>query len=79
MAPTFGSAFTLSLGALFSKAFLRLTTKSYTVQGREILVDALRIRKSREEYQRRPGIVTGESIMRATADLCSMQSQLSGR
>jgi hypothetical protein len=72
MAPTFASALTLSAVALGSRAFTRLGTKRFDVQGLPILLDALKEPASRKGKERerivlgengeeiRRGIVTGE-------------------
>lgn len=72
MAPTFASALTLSAVALGSRAFTRLGTKRFDVQGLPILLDALKEPGSRKGKERerivlgengeemRRGIVTGE-------------------
>lgn len=70
MAPTLASALTLSAAAIASKTFLRLTTKSYDVEGLPILLDALREDKGKgraidgeEEIGPEPrrGLVTGKA------------------
>ncbi|GFZ46115.1 hypothetical protein JCM24511_04361 [Saitozyma sp. JCM 24511] len=75
MAPTFASALTLSAVALGSRAFTRLGTKRFDVQGLPILLDALKEPASRKGKERerivlgengeemRRGIVTASDIM----------------